>query len=160
MVARIPHSPRACAITPVQYCIILHGMGIGKYCCRNINWIINSLMVRHSASTCLWRPNGCDCLPSMSIYTQYTVLACSGLPHNNVSTNLKTKPTMFYLSINSVILMGGVMMMQGIRCWLEQIYTDRRRPYSGLWWILVCVVCVVRRVVICTASVHWCRCNE
>ena len=53
---------------------------------------------------------------SMSIYTQYTVLACSGLPHNNVSTNIKTKPTFFYLSIYSVILMDGVTMMQRIRC--------------------------------------------
>ena len=41
MVARIPHSPRACAITSVPYRVILHNTGIGKYCCRNINWIIN-----------------------------------------------------------------------------------------------------------------------
>ena len=41
VVARIPRSPRAHAITPVQYRVILHGTGIGKYCCRNINWIIN-----------------------------------------------------------------------------------------------------------------------
>ena len=24
----------------MQYCVILPGMGIGKYCCRNLNWII------------------------------------------------------------------------------------------------------------------------
>ena len=24
-----------------QYCVILHGTGMGKYCSRNINWIIN-----------------------------------------------------------------------------------------------------------------------
>ena len=30
MVARISHSP----------CNIVHGMGIGKYCCRNISWNI------------------------------------------------------------------------------------------------------------------------
>ena len=41
MVARIPRFHRARAVTPVQYRVILHGTGIGKYCCRNINWIIN-----------------------------------------------------------------------------------------------------------------------
>ena len=56
MVARIPRSPRARAITPVQYCVILHGTGIGKYCCRNINWIINTLnnqvSLRHINASC------------------------------------------------------------------------------------------------------------
>ena len=32
----LPRSPRARAITPVQYRVILHGTGIGKYCCRRI----------------------------------------------------------------------------------------------------------------------------
>ena len=48
MVARILRSPRARAITlvpcnntcAVQYRVILHGAGIGKYYCRNIYWII------------------------------------------------------------------------------------------------------------------------
>ena len=41
VVARILRSPRAPAITPMRYCVILHGTGIGKNCCRNTNWIIN-----------------------------------------------------------------------------------------------------------------------
>ena len=27
--------------------MILHGTGIGKYCCRNINWIINCIRSAH-----------------------------------------------------------------------------------------------------------------
>ena len=38
---------RAHAITPVQYRVILHGTGIRKYCCRNINWII-VIVIEHS----------------------------------------------------------------------------------------------------------------
>ena len=61
LVARISrvYSLRARAITtraitiPVQYRVILHGTGIGKYCCRNINWIINTCM-RHSCYNIVW----------------------------------------------------------------------------------------------------------
>ena len=58
MVARIPRSSSPCnntrAITPVQYRVILHGTGIGKYCCRNMNWIINiytSEMIHHRGTS-------------------------------------------------------------------------------------------------------------
>ena len=30
------HEPKVHAITPVQYRVILHSTGIGKYCCRKI----------------------------------------------------------------------------------------------------------------------------
>ena len=29
----------------MQYRVILHGTGLGKYCCRNINWIIKAYNV-------------------------------------------------------------------------------------------------------------------
>ena len=31
----------------MQYRVILHGTGIGKYCCRNINWIIKNFIQTH-----------------------------------------------------------------------------------------------------------------
>ena len=34
--------------------MILHGTGIGKYCCRNMNWIINTIMGPSYVHQLLW----------------------------------------------------------------------------------------------------------
>ena len=57
VVARIPRSPRARAITPMQKhpCrAISHGTGIGKYCCRNIYWIIRENISHVGVWGILW----------------------------------------------------------------------------------------------------------
>ena len=79
------------------YCVILHGTGIGKYCCRNINWIIKKwycmLSYCHFLESDQWaylRQLYCDCLATFgSTVVQHGWL--SGRSHYVA----KTHPAMY-----------------------------------------------------------------